>query len=506
MLPPWRRGMLPAMSNPAPPSAPRLTARPAGLLGLLGLIALACGEAPATKPQSTATDPTADLPGTPVYSACGDGLLDAGEACDEGEANSDTEADACRLDCRLPACGDGVTDALETCDDAGTWGGDGCAAACTVEAGALEAEPNEGWEAATPVELGPEATVNGSLPAGDLDCWSIPVPECGAIEVIESGDCEPGLLLSLHDPDGALLAVGSPGADGCAHLDPFEQPGARWVREGAWSVCVEAQGGVERRGYTLTLSTPDSAGLDAPSLGGDNDGDEIPDSCDPDLDGDGLDNEADNCPELSNGPDTPAPAPLSDGWIPLWLTIGPFTTGVSSGTCRPSEEYFVGEQEPVTAIAGDQAGDVSWIPELGGGGSLNFLNEYGGVSAPREAYALVYLRSDSARTLSLSVGADDGFFGWWNGALVLDVSSCQGVNPDQFAADVEVAAGWNSLLFKVYDQGGGWGLAARLREADGSAVTDLELSILPDQSWRPDQQDRDSDGLGDLCDPDPDAP
>jgi cysteine-rich repeat protein len=47
---------------------------------------------------------------------CGDGVQDDGEECDYGEANSDTEPDMCRTDCRLPYCGDAVEDNLEECD------------------------------------------------------------------------------------------------------------------------------------------------------------------------------------------------------------------------------------------------------------------------------------------------------------------------------------------------------------------------------------------------------
>ena len=57
---------------------------------------------------------------------CGDGILGADEECDDGVDNSDSAADACRLDCRLAFCGDGVIDDIETCD-----GGADCDPDCT---------------------------------------------------------------------------------------------------------------------------------------------------------------------------------------------------------------------------------------------------------------------------------------------------------------------------------------------------------------------------------------
>lgn len=55
---------------------------------------------------------------TALRAGCGDAILTpaAGEECDDGPANSDTEPDACREDCMLPRCGDGVVDAGEACD------------------------------------------------------------------------------------------------------------------------------------------------------------------------------------------------------------------------------------------------------------------------------------------------------------------------------------------------------------------------------------------------------
>lgn len=46
---------------------------------------------------------------------CGNGIVEEGEACDEGDRNSDSEPDRCRTDCTLPRCGDGVLDEGEEC-------------------------------------------------------------------------------------------------------------------------------------------------------------------------------------------------------------------------------------------------------------------------------------------------------------------------------------------------------------------------------------------------------
>jgi cysteine-rich repeat protein len=48
--------------------------------------------------------------------ACGDGVVDDGETCDQGTGNSDVLANACRTSCVLPSCGDGVLDNGEACD------------------------------------------------------------------------------------------------------------------------------------------------------------------------------------------------------------------------------------------------------------------------------------------------------------------------------------------------------------------------------------------------------
>jgi len=61
---------------------------------------------------------------------CGDGMVDAGEECDDGNT---LDGDGCTSACVVEFCGDGVTQPTEECDDGNTVGGDGCSASCGNE-------------------------------------------------------------------------------------------------------------------------------------------------------------------------------------------------------------------------------------------------------------------------------------------------------------------------------------------------------------------------------------
>src|SRR5689334_1361089 len=111
-------------------------------------------------------------------SYCGDGTIDAGEACDDGNL---TNFDACSVACITPACGNHVAETPEQCDDGNPTNGDGCSTTCeTNVCGNGVLEPGE--------ECDDGNTVNGDGCSATL-CQ---VNVCGN-NVIEPGEqCDDG--------------------------------------------------------------------------------------------------------------------------------------------------------------------------------------------------------------------------------------------------------------------------------------------------------------------------
>lgn len=110
---------------------------------------------------------------------CGDGVVDVGEACDDGNGEG---CDGCSADCRQiesgSLCGDGLTNPFcgEECDDLGNVDGDGCSADCQEEAlpesigGSLDANSTlstdtegDGATPADPVETSLTTPIAGDL-------------------------------------------------------------------------------------------------------------------------------------------------------------------------------------------------------------------------------------------------------------------------------------------------------------------------------------------------------
>lgn len=96
------------------------------------------GEGPSTSIDSSTQASTQDSETAPTTGSigCGNGIMEAGEECDDGTQNQDSAK--CKSDCKINICGDGalLTD-MELCDDGNTDLGDGCDATCQIEAASL---------------------------------------------------------------------------------------------------------------------------------------------------------------------------------------------------------------------------------------------------------------------------------------------------------------------------------------------------------------------------------
>lgn len=115
---------------------------------------------------------------------CGNGIVDDGEQCDDGNA---IDGDGCETSCTLPRCGNAIVDPGEECDDGNSTNGDGCDANCTI--------PRCGNGIADPGE----ACDDGNAADGDgceSDCT---LPRCGNAIVDRGEECDDG---NLSNGDG----------------------------------------------------------------------------------------------------------------------------------------------------------------------------------------------------------------------------------------------------------------------------------------------------------------
>lgn len=101
---------------------------------------------------------------TCTLESCGNGVVDVGEECDDGNT---TPCDGCSASCQIEACGNGRVECGEECDDGNTASGDGCSATCTLEGGTCD----PGWE----------------LTCGGSDRWS--TNNFGATDEIDRYSC-----------------------------------------------------------------------------------------------------------------------------------------------------------------------------------------------------------------------------------------------------------------------------------------------------------------------------
>ncbi len=109
-----------------------------------------------------------------------------------------------------------------------------------------------------------------------------------------------------------------------------------------------------------------------------------------------------------------------------------------------------------------------WEHLPGLNGLVNFAKLLDGDHAA--AYARSSIWSASEQKAILELGSDDGVKAWLNGTVVHANNAARGAAAGQDRVDVVLNPGWNQLLLKITQGGGGWGAIARLANTDGSLL------------------------------------
>ncbi len=83
------------------------------------------------------------------------------------------------------------------------------------------------------------------------------------------------------------------------------------------------------------------------------------------------------------------------------------------------------------------------------------------------AYAYAEIFVTKARAVVMKTGSDDGIRVWVNGTLVHSKLEPRGLTVDQDSFAAELVDGWNRILVKVCEGGGGWGFHLRMETPKG---------------------------------------
>lgn len=149
-----------------------------------------------------------------------------------------------------------------------------------------------------------------------------------------------------------------------------------------------------------------------------------------------------------------------------WVVAGPYRQ-----KDKGPQELFDITFPPETSDA-----EVKWARITKGIGTWQIdLAEAIGAEDNVVAYAKTRVWSPSAQEARLEMGSDDGIKVWLNGAVVHANNTVRGITVRQDTAKVNLKEGWNELLLKITNGGGGWAFACRVRQPDGSALDGLKF-------------------------------
>ncbi len=169
-----------------------------------------------------------------------------------------------------------------------------------------------------------------------------------------------------------------------------------------------------------------------------------------------------------------ATAQEPDTFARQWLVAGAFPVDPEH---EPLAGDHLGGEGRVMPRRGEAAGEKQWfLAETDERGRLNFVRL--GIEPPERSvvYAHVYVFVPQEQEVLLLVGSDDGVGLRVNGNLVHEHLVLRGWRADQDTIRERLGAGWNTLLCKVFNNLGGYGLSLRVVGAQREPIAGLRYA------------------------------
>jgi hypothetical protein len=180
--------------------------------------------------------------------------------------------------------------------------------------------------------------------------------------------------------------------------------------------------------------------------------------------------------------DVPVMTGLDCSFVQQWHVIGPFKYGDGVGIDAP---YPPESEIDFTKTYDGLAGPVKWqatswhLPGTDAASTAAYVNliQMIPLEGKGAAYAVAYIVSDADKEAVLSVGSDDGCIVWLNGERVLRSPAPRPATPGEDKVNVNLRKGANTVLFKVAQEGGEWGLYLQVLGRDMMPLPGLTTTL-----------------------------
>lgn len=176
--------------------------------------------------------------------------------------------------------------------------------------------------------------------------------------------------------------------------------------------------------------------------------------------------------------------PDEEGFVRHWLILAPIPLVDGESGVDGLNKQQVKDEAKLKPKEGDEAkaGDntLKWTKYEAGDYFIDFNAHLGNTAEDSVAYAVCYLVADKPhKAVKMKIGSDDQCKVYLNGKQVIKNVENRGLDKDQDAADVELKAGVNVIVFKVVNEKADFSGCLRLMDEKEKPITGLKVAFKP---------------------------